>query len=79
MCKRLKIFYVFDLMFIVLSFIGMIILNNKEEYGLSALTNVGKFTALLTVFVVSIVLNLVITFICLIFNLKNKKEKHIEK
>ena len=79
MCKKFKIFYIIDLLFLVLSLIGMIILNNKVEYGLSALTSVGQFVVLLIVFVVSIILNLVISLICLISKLKNRNEKQVEK
>ena len=79
MSKKLKIFYIIDLLFIVLSLIGMIILNNKVEYGLSALTGVGQFVICLIAFIVSIVLNVVISLIFFISRLKNGKGKQIEK
>ena len=38
---NIKIFYIVDLIFMIISIIGIIIVDNKASYGLEALTNVG--------------------------------------
>lgn len=72
MNKKIKMFYIVDLIVMIISVVGMIIVNNKANFGLAALTSVGYFVILLFVFVVSIILLIVISLTYIILKKKQK-------
>lgn len=74
MNKKIKIFYISDLISVIISIIGMLILNSQKSYGLAALTSAGYFTICLLLFIVSVVLLISVSLIYLIITLflKNK-------
>ena len=72
MNKKIKMFYIVDLIVMIRSVVGMIIVNNKANFGLVALTSVGYFVILLFVFVVSIILLIVISLTYIILKKKQK-------
>lgn len=74
MSKKIKIFYVVDLIIMIISIIGMLIINNKNAYGLEALTNVGYIVVLLFIFITSLILLVTVSFIYVIFK-KRQKQK----
>lgn len=74
MSKKIKIFYIIDLIIMIMSIIGMLIINNKNAYGLEALTNVGYIVILLFIFITSLILLVMVSFIYIIFK-KRQKQK----
>lgn len=74
MSKKIKIFYVVDLIIMIMSIIGMLIINNKNAYGLEALTDVGYIVVLLFIFITSLILLVTVSFIYVIFK-KRQKQK----
>ena len=73
MNRKIKIFYVIDLIFMLISIIGIIILDNKATYGLSALTNVGYVVVLIFIFVVSLILLITVSIMYVILKKKRKQ------
>lgn len=73
MNKKIKIFYIVDLIIMMISILGIIIVNNKTAYGLEALTNVGYVVVLLSIFIVSLILLIIVSFIYAI--LKRKQQQ----
>ncbi len=63
MNKKMKMFYIVDLIVMFISFVGMIVVNNKTNFGLAALTSVGHFVILLSVFLVSVILLIIVSLI----------------
>ncbi len=43
MNKKLRIFYIIDSIFLIVSFAVIVLINNNEKYGLSALESVKQF------------------------------------
>ena len=76
MSKKMKKFYIVDLIVMFISFVGMIVVNNKANFGLAALTSVGYFVILLSVFSVSIILLIILP---LIYVILKKKQRQISK
>lgn len=74
MSKKIKIFYVVDLIIMIMSIIGMLIINNKNAYGLEALTNVGHIVVLLFIFITSLILLVTVSFIYVIFKKRHKQK-----
>lgn len=74
MSKKIKIFYVVDLIIMIMSIIGMLIINNKNAYGLEALTNVGYIVILLFIFITSLMLLVIVSFIYVILRKGRNKE-----
>ena len=74
MNKKIKIFYVVDLIIMIMSIIGMLIINNKNAYGLEALTNVGYIVILLFIFITSLMLLVIVSFIYVILRKGRNKE-----
>lgn len=74
--KKMKTFYIVDLIVMFISFVGMIVVNNKANFGLAALTSVGYFVILLSVFSVSIILLIIVS---LIYVILKKKQRQISK
>lgn len=74
MSKKIKIFYVVDLIIMIMSIIGMLIINNKNAYGLEALTNVGYIVVLLFIFITSLILLVTVSFIYFIFKKRHKQK-----
>jgi ABC-type multidrug transport system fused ATPase/permease subunit len=74
--KKMKTFYIVDLIVMFISFVGMIVVNNKANFGLAALTSVGYFVILLSVFSVSIILLIILP---LIYVILKKKQRQISK
>lgn len=75
MNKKIKIFYIIDVLIMIISIIGMVILENKANYGLAALTSVGYSVVLFLIFILSIVLIIIVSFIYFLIKLKkNLKE-----
>lgn len=75
MNKKIKIFYIVDFIFMIISIIGIIIVNNKTAYGLESLTNVGYVVVLLFIFIVSLILLIIVSFIYVILKRNQKKKK----
>lgn len=73
MNKKMKIFYIVDLIFMIISIVGIIIVNNKIAYGLEALSNVGYVVILLCIFIVSLILLIIVS---LIYAILKKKQKN---
>lgn len=63
MNKKMKTFYIVDLIVMFISFVGMIVVNNKTNFGLAALTSVGYFVILLFVFLISVILLIIVSLI----------------
>ncbi len=63
MKNKLKIFYIVDLLIIIISVVLMIIENNKNTYGLNALASTGIFVIFLGIFVVAVSLFIIISII----------------
>ena len=63
MNKKMKMFYIVDLIVMFISFVGMIVVNHKTKFGLAALTGVGYFVILLSVFLVSVILLIIVSLI----------------
>ncbi len=76
MNKKMKTFYIVDLIVMFISFVGMIVVNNKTNFGLAALTSVGYFVILLSVFLVSVILLIIVS---LIYVILKKKQRQISK
>ena len=74
MSKKIKIFYVVDLIIMIMSIIGMLIINNKNAYGLEALTNIGYIVILLFIFITSLMLLVIVSFIYVILRKGRNKE-----
>lgn len=79
MSKNLKIFYIIDLLIMIVSIIGMLIENNKSCYGLEALSSAGYFTAFLLVFIFSFLLLIIVSILYFIIKLKRKYMRNIIK
>lgn len=73
MSRKIKIFYAVDLIIMFISIIGMFIINNKNAYGLEALTNVGYIVILLFIFITSLILLVIVSFIYVIFKKRQKQ------
>lgn len=74
--KVIKLFYIIDFIIIVISAIGLIVINNSEYYGLAALTNVGYFVIVGLIFIASILLFVIVSIIfIIIFIIKKVKSK----
>lgn len=73
MNKKMKMFYIVDLIVMFVSFVGMIVVNNKANFGLAALTSVGYFVILLSIFAVSIISLIIISLIYVILKKKQRK------
>ena len=73
MNKKMKMFYIVDLIVMFISFVGMIVVNNKANFGLAALTSVGYFVVLLSIFAVSIISLIIISLIYVILKKKQRK------
>lgn len=73
MNKKMKIFYIVDLIFMIISIVGIIIVDNKIAYGLEALSNVGDVVILLCIFIVSLILLIIVS---LIYAILKKKQKN---
>lgn len=76
MNKKMKTFYIVDLIVMFISFVGMIVVNKRANFGLAALTSVGYFVILLSIFSVSIILLIIISLIYIILK---KNERQISK
>lgn len=74
MNKKIKIFYIVDLILMSISIIGIIIINNKTSYGMDALANVGYIVILLFIFIVSLIAIIIMSIIYIIFNKKQKQK-----
>lgn len=70
MNMKIKILYIIDFIIFVASGIGLIIENNSENYGLSALTSLGHFVVLGLIFIASILIFIIISIICIIKKMK---------
>lgn len=75
MNKKIKVFYIVDLIVMFISIVGMIIVNSKANFGLAALTNVGYFVILLFIFVVSIILLIIISLMYVILKKRRRTER----
>lgn len=74
MNKKIKVFYIIDLVIMMASIIGMIVVDNGKTYGLSALTSVGYFVVLALIFIISLVLLIIVSIVYFIIKLKRRKE-----
>lgn len=75
MNKKLKIFYIIDIMVMLISMIGIIIIENQKTYGLVALTSVGYFVILSCIFIISLIMLVIVSLIYFIKNKKKVEEK----
>lgn len=74
MNKKMKIFYIVDLIFMIISIVGIITVDNKTAYGLEALSNVGYVVILLFIFIVSLILLIIVSLIYVILKKKQKNK-----
>lgn len=75
MSKKVKVFYIIDIVVMCISVIGMILLESKHSYGLAALSCVGYFTILLLTFIISVGLVVVVSLVYFMIYLKRKQNK----
>lgn len=72
MNKKIKLFYLVDILIIIIFLIGMFINNFDSGYGLAALSSVGYFVVFGILFIVSISLLFIVTMIRLITKISKK-------
>lgn len=70
--KKIKVFYIIDLIVMMISMVGMIIVNHKANFGLEALTSVGYVVILLILFIISLILLIIVSFIHAILKKKQR-------
>lgn len=75
MNKKLKIFYIIDITIMIISMVGIVIIENQKTYGLAALTNVGYFVILSCIFIMSLIMLVIVSLIYFIKNKKKVEEK----
>lgn len=73
MNKKIKLFYLVDILIIIICLIGMFINNFDSGYGLQSLSSLGNFVIFGILFIVSISLFLVVTMIKVIMKIYKKK------
>lgn len=73
MNKKIKVFYIIDIVIVVLSAIGLIVIENNKEFGLSALEGTGKFVILGIIFLISLLALIIVSIIYFIKRRKLKK------
>lgn len=72
MNKKIKIFYIIDFATMIVSIIGMIVIDNGKTYGLAALASVGHFVIFALIFIASLILLMIVSIIYFIIKLKRK-------
>lgn len=72
MNKKIKLFYLVDILIIIICLIGMFVNNFSGGYGLAALSSVGYFVVFWILFIVSISLLFIVTMIRLITKISKK-------
>lgn len=75
MNKKLKIFYIIDITVMLISMVGIVIVENQKTYGLAALTSVGYFVILSCIFIMSLIMLVIVSLIYFIKNKKKVEEK----
>lgn len=75
MNKKLKIFYIIDITIMIISMVGIVIVENQKTYGLAALTNVGYFIILSCIFMISFITLVIVSLIYFIKSKKKVEEK----
>lgn len=70
----IKIIYIISFIIILLSGIGLIVIENEKALGLEALENVGNFIVLGIIFIISILFFISVSIIFYIRK-RNKKSK----
>lgn len=75
MNKKLKIFYIIDITIMIISMVGIVIVENQKTYGLAALTNVGYFVILSCIFMISFIMLVIVSLVYFIKNKKKVEEK----
>lgn len=75
MNKKLKIFYIIDITIMIISMVGIVIVENQKTYGLAALTSVGHFVILSCIFIISLITLVIVSLIYFIKNKKKVEEK----
>ena len=73
MNKKLKIFYIIDILILIVSFIAVIIIDNSNTYGLAALTSVGHLVVCGIIFLISLILLIVVFLVHMIIKFHKKK------
>ncbi len=70
----IKIIYIISFIIILLSGIGLIVIENEKSLGLEALENVGNFIVLGIIFIISILFFISVSIVFYIRK-RNKKSK----
>ena len=73
MNKKLRIFYIIDSIFMIVSFTATVLINNNDTYGLSALESVGQFVMCGVIFLVSLILLIIVFLVNVIIKFHKKK------
>ena len=73
MNKKLRIFYIIDSIFMIVSFTATVLINNNDTYGLSALESVGQFVMWGIISLVSLILLIIVFHVNMIIKFHEKK------
>ena len=73
MNKKLRIFYIIDSIFMIVSFTATVLINNNDTYGLSALESAGQFVMWGIIFLVSLILLIIVFLVNMIIKFHEKK------